>query len=59
MDVVREVIAVEQLLNSMPAGLRFWVREQKPKTVAEAGRLANDYPHARGPLDSRRCPSKG
>ena len=53
-DAVREVIAVEQLLNSMPVGLRIWVRERKPKTVAEAGRLADDYTEARGPLEGRR-----
>ena len=53
-DSVREVIAVEQLLNSMPVGLRIWVRERKPKTVAEAGRLADDYAEARGPLEGRR-----
>ena len=53
-DAVREVIAVEQLLNSMPVGLRIWVRERKPKTVAEAGRLADDYTEARGPQEGRR-----
>ena len=36
-DEVQEVIAVEQLLKSMPVGIRIWVRERKPKTVAEAG----------------------
>ena len=50
---MQEVIAVEQLLNSMPVGLRIWVRERKPKTVAEAGRLADDYAEARGSLESQ------
>lgn len=36
-DAVRKVIAIEQLLNSMPVGLQIWVRERKPKTVAKAG----------------------
>ena len=53
-DSVREVIAVEQLLNSMPVRLRIWVRERKPKTVVEAGRLADDYAEARDPLEGRR-----
>ena len=52
-DEVQEVIAVEQLLNSMPVGIRIWVRERKPKTVAEAGRLADDYAEARGSLESQ------
>ena len=52
-DEVQEVIAVEQLLNSMPVGIRIWVRERKPKTVAEAGRLADDYTEARGSVESQ------
>ena len=52
-DEVQEVIAVEQLLNSMPVGIQIWVRERKPKTVAEAGRLADDYTEARGSLESQ------
>ena len=52
-DEVQEIIAVEQLLNSMPVGIRIWVRERKPKTVAEAGRLADDYAEARGSLESQ------
>ena len=51
-DEVQEVIAVEQLLNCMPLGIRIWVRERKPKMVAEAGRLADDYAEARGSLES-------
>ena len=47
-DAVREMIAVEQLPNSMPVGLWIWAKERKPKTVAEAGRLADNYTEARG-----------
>ena len=36
-DAVQEVIAVEQLLNSMPVAVRVWVAERKPQTMAEAG----------------------
>ena len=49
-----EVVAVEQLLNSMPTGVRIWVSERKPKTVAEAGKLADDYTLARGVKDNSR-----
>ena len=42
-----EMFAMEQLLNSVPVGVRIWVSERKPKTVAEAGRLADDYAQAR------------
>ena len=50
-DAVREVIAVEQLLNSMPVAVRVWVAERKPQTVAEAGKLADDYMEARGSVE--------
>ena len=39
--------AVEQLLNSLPSGVQIWVSERKPKSVAEAGKLTNDYVQAR------------
>ena len=48
-DAVREVITMEQLLNLMPVGIWIWVRERKPKTVAEASLLANDYTDAGQP----------
>ena len=51
---VREGIAAEQLLDSMPVELRIWVPERKPRTVAEAGRLTDDYAEARGPPEGRR-----
>ena len=47
MGEVLELFAVEQLLNSLPSGVRIWVSERKPKSVAEAGQLANDYVQAR------------
>ena len=50
-DAVREVIAVEQLLNSMPVAVRVWVAERKPQTVAEAGKLADDHMEARGSVE--------
>ena len=42
---------MEQLLNSMPVVVQVWVAERKPKTVAEAGRLADGYAEARGSLE--------
>ena len=55
-DAVREVIAVEQLLNSMPAAVRVWVAERKPQTVAEAGKLADDHMEARGSVEGGKQP---
>ena len=51
---VMELMAVEQLLNSFPASVIIWVSERKPKTVVEAGRLADDYAQARGLRDGSR-----
>ena len=48
MEEVMEVVAVEQMLNSLPAEVRVWVRERKPRTVAEVGKLADDFAQARG-----------
>ena len=41
-----EVFTVEQMLNSLPGGMRIWVSERKPKTAAEVGKLADDYSQA-------------
>ncbi len=46
-EAVAQKVAIEQLLNTMPADLRIWVGERKPKTSSEAGRLADDYLQAR------------
>ena len=44
---LREVIVVEQFLNSLPIEIRVWVREWEPKTCAAAGELADTYIQAR------------
>ena len=44
---VQEIIAMEQLLDSMSDEIRSRVRERKPKTCAEAGELADDIERAR------------
>ena len=46
-EAVAEKMLTEQLLNAMPEDLRVWLSEKKPTTVAEAGRLADDYVLAR------------
>ena len=37
----------EQLINTLPDDVRVFVKERKPKSSAEAGRLADDYIIAR------------
>lgn len=57
---LREVIAMEQFLNTLPENLRIWVRERKPATASEAGQLAEDYLQARGaPQSARRIDAPG
>ena len=33
----------EQLIEVLPEEVRVWVKERKPRTTQEAGRLAEDY----------------
>ena len=47
MKELREVIAVEQFLNTLPTDIRIWVREREPKSGAAAGELADRYLQAR------------
>ena len=42
-EELRELVVTEQLLNTLPRDIQIWVRERKPKTSSEAGRLADDY----------------
>ncbi len=55
-DAVREVITVEQLLNSMPVAVRVWVVRRKPQTVAKASKLADDHMEARGSVEGSKQP---
>ena len=41
-EEVKDAVVLEQLLNSLPDDVRVFVRERKPKTSAEAGKLADD-----------------
>jgi transposase InsO family protein len=61
---LRELIAVEQLVNTLPTDLRIFVSERKPRTVAEAGELADDHVRARNGTWTQkrpegRCPATG
>ena len=42
-EVVVDAVVKEQLLNTLPQDVRVWVKERKPATSKEAGRLAEDY----------------
>ncbi len=54
MEEVLEVVAVEHMLNSLPAEVRVWVCERKPRTVAEVGKLADDFAQARGQTEGEK-----
>ena len=45
-DELREVYVMEQFLNTLPADLRLWIREQNPKAVADAAELADQFAQA-------------
>ena len=44
---VVDVIVKEQFIEVLPEEVRVWVKERKPSTIQEAGRLAEDYRQAR------------
>ena len=50
-----EKVAMEQFLSKAPEDVRVWVREQKPKTCAEAGQWADEFQLARN--DASRPPT--
>ena len=43
-EAVLEKIVAEQLINTMPANMRVWMSERKPKTADE---VTDDYVQAR------------
>ena len=49
-DRMREVVKLEQFVNCLPLELHRWVVERKPKTVADAARLADEYAALYKPL---------
>ena len=46
-DEVIDSVLMEQLLRMLPENVRLFVKERKPKTSAEASKLADDYIVAR------------
>ena len=50
MEQLKDLMVLEQLLNTLPKEVRVWVSEHKPKTSAKAARLANDYILAHKPV---------
>lgn len=44
---VRDKIIMEQFLNMQSEEIRIFIRERKPKTSEEAGKLADDFQQAR------------
>ena len=54
---VLELVATEQLLQTLPMEVQIWVSERKPKTVEETGKLAEDFTQARQMSTS--APDKG
>ena len=46
-DEICEMIVMEQLIDSMPADLKIWLKERKPKRTHEVGELGNHYIAAR------------
>ena len=46
-DELRDLVVLEQLLITLPEDVRIFVKERKPRTSVEAGRLADDYIAAR------------
>ena len=53
---VLEQIATEQLLSKLPRSVQIYVRERKPKSVSEAGEMADDYVRARRPITDEKKP---
>ena len=44
---VVDAVVKEQFIEVLPEEVRVWVKERKPRTTQEAGRLAEDYRQAR------------
>ena len=60
MQQIREIMVIEQLLDTLPEEICVWVKERKPKTSMAAGELADDYLQARkvGADQKKAGPSK-
>jgi len=58
-DETHELVATEQLLNTLPQDIQIWVQERKPTTSSEAGRLADDYIKAYRPMGALTTSNSG
>ena len=47
MEEIKELIVVEQFLETLPPHLRIWLKEKKPRSAVEVGTLADEYVEAR------------
>ena len=47
MKEIKELIVVEQFSETLPPHLKIWLKEKKPRSVVEAGTLADEYVEAR------------
>eukprot|EP00731_Ephydatia_muelleri_P036792 Em0326g4a len=52
-EQLRDLMILEQLVNTLQTEVRVWVTERNPKTSAEAAKLADDYLSARKQNGSR------
>ncbi len=52
------MLVLEQFINTLPADVRVWVQEHKPKTSEVAAQLADDYLQARKSSSVRREENK-
>jgi len=48
-EEVRDRVVLEQFLSTLPEDVRIFVKERKPKSAEEAGKLADDFSQARRP----------
>ena len=47
MEELKDMVILEQLVNTLPDDVRIFVKERKPKPNEEASRLVDDYIIAR------------
>ena len=46
-DEIRELMVMEQLLQTLPSEIKVWVMERKPKASTVAAEMADNYLRAR------------
>ena len=46
-QAINDAVVTEQFVDVLPNNVRVWVKERKPRSSEEAGRLAEDYRQAR------------